>query len=275
MAEAATIQTAPAGAQAVRRALGLLHCFHDNGPDHSASDLARRTGLSVSTAHRLARTLVSTGFLEQDARTARYRLGPAVAELGQLAFHQRGLHLAGPELDLLARRTGAVVDLAVRSGPHAVILVGGSVRRGTGPGLRRPLHSTALGKVLLAWPGPRSHAKTEALAHVDSCSRADDVAELGTLTAFTPRTITEPALLVAELAKVRAAGYALNDGESAVGVRTVAVPVLDHSARARFALTARSTPDRLTGGQLSRTLDQARACAAALGVLLLPPEQRA
>ncbi|KJK60009.1 IclR family transcriptional regulator [Saccharothrix sp. ST-888] len=279
MAEAATIQTAPAGAQAVQRALGLLHCFHDNGPDHSASDLARRTGLSVSTAHRLARTLVSTGFLEQDARTARYRLGPAVAELGQLTFHQRGLHLAGPELDLLTRRTGAIVDLAIRSGPHAVILVGGSVRRGTGLGLRRPLHSTALGKVLLAWPGPRNHADIDSHAHAHasshSHSHADEVAGLGLLTAFTPRTITEPALLVAELAKVRAAGYALNDGESAVGVRTVAVPVLDHSAQARFALTARSTPDRLTDRQLSRTLDQARACAAALGVLLLPPEQRA
>ncbi len=144
----------PPGAQAVHRALGLLHCFHDNGPDLSASELARRMGLSVSTAHRLARTLVATGFLDQDERTARYRLGPAVAELGQLSFHQRGLHLAGPELAELARRTGATADLAIRSGPHAVILVGGSVLPSTGLGLRRPLHSTALGKVLLAWPSP-------------------------------------------------------------------------------------------------------------------------
>ncbi|MFB7909313.1 IclR family transcriptional regulator [Kitasatospora sp. NPDC059146] len=260
MAEAATaVQSPPAGAQAVQRALGLLHCFHDNGPDLSASDLARRMDLSVSTAHRLARTLVSAGFLEQDDQTARYRLGPAVAELGQLTFHQRGLHLAGPELELLSRRTGTTADLAIRSGPHAVILVGGSVRPDTGLGLRRPLHSTALGKVLLAWPRAGEAA----------------VSALGPLPSFTDRTITEPSLLEEELARVRAAGHALNDGESAAGVRTLAVPVLDAAGQARFALAVRSTPAHLTDDRLDRFLTPARTCAEALSVLLLPPDQRA
>ncbi|MEU1420344.1 IclR family transcriptional regulator [Kitasatospora sp. NPDC005751] len=260
MAEAATaVQSPPAGAQAVQRALGLLHCFHDNGPDLSASDLARRMDLSVSTAHRLARTLVSAGFLEQDEQTARYRLGPAVAELGQLSFHQRGLHLAAPELDLLAKRTGATADLAIRSGPHAVILVGASVRPDTGLGLRRPLHSTALGKVLLGWPRPGEPQPST----------------IGPLLPFTDRTITEPARLDVELAKVRAAGYALNDGESAAGVRTVAVPVLDGAGQARFALAVRSTPAHLTDDRLDWFLGHARTCAAALAVLLLPPDQRA
>ncbi|MGW1178049.1 IclR family transcriptional regulator [Kitasatospora sp. NPDC002543] len=259
MAEAATaVQSPPAGAQAVQRALGLLHCFHDNGPDLSASDLARRTGLSVSTAHRLARTLVSAGFLEQDEQTARYRLGPAVAELGQLTFHQRGLHLAGPELELLSRRTKATADLAIRSGPHAVILVGGSVRPDTGLGLRRPLHSTALGKVLLAWPRPGGAPPPA----------------LGPLTSFTDRTITEHATLEQELAKVRSTGHALNDGESATGVRTVAVPVLDGTGQARFALAVRSTPAHLTDDRLDWFLGHARSCADALAVLLLPPDQR-
>ncbi|GGQ95609.1 IclR family transcriptional regulator [Kitasatospora griseola] len=251
-----TLQSPPAGAQAVHRALGLLHCFHDNGPDLSASELARRMGLSVSTAHRLARTLVVTGFLDQDERTARYRLGPAVAELGQLTFHQRGLHLAGPELDQLARRTGATADLAIRSGPHAVILVGGSVLPSTGLGLRRPLHSTALGKVLLAWP-----ASTESPPP-------------GPLPAYTDRTLTDPADLDAELALTRERGYALNDGESAPGIRTLAVPVLDATRTARFALALRSTPAHLTPESLPHTLAQAQTCAQALTVLLLPPDER-
>ncbi|MFE4513359.1 IclR family transcriptional regulator [Kitasatospora sp. NPDC056783] len=258
MAEAAAVQSPPAGAQAVQRALGLLHCFHDNGPDLSASDLARRMGLSVSTAHRLARTLVSAGFLEQDEQTARYRLGPAVAELGQLSFHQRGLHLAAPELELLSRRTKATADLAIRSGTHAVILVGGSVRPDTGLGLRRPLHSTALGKVLLAWPRPGEGA----------------LSALGPLPSFTDRTITEPALLEDELARVREAGFALNDGESATGVRTVSVPVLDGAGQARFALAVRSTPADLTDARLDWFLGHTRTCAEALTVLLLPPDQR-
>ncbi|MFB7011390.1 MULTISPECIES: IclR family transcriptional regulator [unclassified Streptomyces] len=255
MTEAATAR-APGGAQAVRRALDVLHCFHDNGPDLSASDLARRLELSVSTAHRLARTLVGAGFLEQDARTSRYRLGPAVTELGRLSYHQRGLHLAAPELADLAERTGATADLALRSGPHAVIVAGGSVTPRTG--LRRPLHSTALGKVLLAW------------ARLDEGGPSS----LPPLPAFTDRTIVEPAALEAELAKVRSDCYALNDGESAYGVRTLAVPVLDGSGYARFALAVRATPSVITDARTEWFLSQARSCARALEILLLSPAER-
>ncbi|MFE7465454.1 IclR family transcriptional regulator [Streptomyces sp. NPDC057499] len=246
----------PGGAQAVRRALDVLHCFHDNGPDLGASDLARRLGLSGSTAHRLARTLLDAGFLEQDARTSRYRLGPAVTELGRLSYHQRGLHLAAPELADLAARTGATADLALRSGPHAVIVAGGSVtpRRG----LRRPLHSTALGKVLLAWARPGEGGP----------------ASLPPLPAFTDRTIVEPAALEAELARVRSQGHAVNDGESAYGVRTLAVPVLDAAGHARFALALRATPAVITHERAEWFLDRARSCARALEVLLLPPAER-
>ncbi|MFF5637621.1 IclR family transcriptional regulator [Streptomyces sp. NPDC012825] len=256
MTTEAGIVRPPAGAQAVRRALDVLHCFHDNGPDLSASDLARRLGLSTSTAHRLARTLLGAGFLEQDAGTARYRLGPAMTELGRLSYHQRGLHLAAPELSDLAERTGATADLALRSGPHVVVVAGGSVTPKAG--LRRPLHSTAPGKVLLAWPraggvGPRS---------------------LPPLYASTERTAVEPAVLAAELERVREAGYALDDGESAHGVRTVAVPVLERAGHARFALALRGAPALITDERLDRYLAQARATARALEVLLLAPAER-
>ncbi|MGW2078219.1 IclR family transcriptional regulator [Streptomyces sp. NPDC001939] len=253
---APTAPRTPGGAQAVQRALDVLHCFHDNGPDLSASDLARRLTLPVSTTHRLARTLLGAGFLEQDFRTARYRLGPAVTELGRLSYHQRGLHLAAPELADLAERTGATADLALRSGPHAVIVAGGSVTPKVG--LRRPLHSTALGKVLLAWGRPGE----------------SDLDSLPPLRAFTDRTIVEPAALAAELERVRSDAYALNDGESAHGVRTLAVPVLDRAGHARFALAVRATPELITDGRTEWFLDRARTCARALEVLLLPPGER-
>ncbi|WP_119293936.1 IclR family transcriptional regulator [Streptomyces sp. YIM 130001] len=247
---------APGGAQAVQRALDILHCFHDNAPDLSASELAGRLGLSTSTAHRLARTLLGAGFLEQDARTARYRLGPAVTELGRLSYHQRGLHLASPELAELARRTGATADLAIRSGPYAVIVAGGSVTPKVG--LRRPLHSTALGKVLLAWPRPGEGGPET----------------LPPLRAFTDRTIVEVEAFARELEQVREAAHALNDGESAHGVRTLAVPVLDRGGSARFALAVRATPEVITDERMPWFVDQARACTHALEVLLLPPGER-
>ncbi|MEW2619421.1 IclR family transcriptional regulator [Streptomyces sp. NPDC048106] len=253
-----SVPDAPPGAQAVTRALRLLHCFRDNVGELTASQLARRMELSVSTAHRLARTLVAAGFLEQDERSARYRLGPSVAELGQLSLHQRGMHRVGPELDALARATGTTADLAIRGGAHAVILAGGSVNAASGLGLRRPLHSTALGKVLLAWARPGEQG-------LDA---------LPPLRAHTDRTITAPAELRAELDRVRKAGFALNDGESAYGVRTAAVPVLDAAGHAHAALAVRSTPDVITDDRLAWFVSRANACARALEVLLLPPAQR-
>lgn len=242
--------------QSVDRALGVLRAFRDGGPTLGASDLARRLELPTSTAHRLARALVAAGFLEQDTASARYRLGPAVAELGQLSFHQRGLHRAGPELAALGRATSATVDLALRSGREALILVGDSVRPDTGLGLRRPLHSTALGKVLLAWSPP------------------SDLRELGPLAALTDRTIVDPGELRAELGRVREDGYAVNDGESEPGVRTLAVPVLDRAGHARYALAVRSTPSVITTARLAWFVTRALACARALEVVLLPPEER-
>ncbi|WP_026341803.1 IclR family transcriptional regulator [Actinomadura atramentaria] len=244
------------GAQAVRRALTILQCFRDGGPALGASDLARRLDLPTSTAHRLARTLVASGFLEQDPATSRFRLGPSVVELGQLSFHQRGLHRAVPELGQLARVTGTTVDLALRGGDEALILVGDSVRPDAGAGLRRPLHSTALGKVLLAW------------------SPEPDLARLGPLPALTDRTIVDPVELKAELDLVREQGYAVNDGESVPGVRTLAVPVLDHADGARYALALRATPELITIRRLDWYLAQARTCAKALQILLLPPGER-
>ncbi|WP_252776982.1 IclR family transcriptional regulator [Actinoallomurus rhizosphaericola] len=247
------------GAQAVRRALNVLECFRDNAQAIGASDIARRLGLSSSTAHRLAQALTEAGFLERDMLTARYRLGPSVLELGLLSYHQRGLHHVLPELDHLSEVTGATVDLAMHSGRHAVLVAGGTVRRNTaGLGLRRPLHSTALGKVLLAWARPGD----------------DDLSEVGPLRPLTDRTIVDPARLRAEIDRVRARGYALNDGESAEGVRTVAVPLLDRTGYIRFALAVRSTPDIITDARIPWLLGRARACVRALEVLLLTPDER-
>lgn len=247
---------APGGAQAVQRALDVLHCFHDNGPDLSASDLARRLSLSVSTAHRLARTLLGAEFLEQDARTSRYRLGPAVTELGLLLLPSARPASGGPRAGRSRRPHGR----HRRPRPAQRTVRGDRRGRFGDPkvGLRRPLHSTALGKVLLAWATPGEGGPSS----------------LPPLPAFTDRTIVEPAALDAELARVRSAGYAVNDGESAHGVRTLAVPVLDGAGHARFALAVRGTPSVITEARTDGFLAQARSCARALEVLLLSPGER-
>ncbi len=224
----------------------------------SASDIARRMRLPTSTAHRLARTWLAAGFLELDEGTLRYRLGSAVVELGLLAYNERGLPRVVPELGHLSRVTRATADLAIRSGDHVVIVARGSSRPEYVVGLRRPLHSTSLGKVLLAWDRPS----------------AAELAGLGPLRPLTEQDDRRPGRLAAELAGVRKLGYAMNDGESAVGVRSVAVPILDRGGRVRFALAVRATPEVITEAKIPWMLAQASACAAALQVHLLFPDDR-
>src|SRR4051794_29644357 len=93
------------GAQAVDRALGVLSTFLED-EELTLSEIARRRGLTVSTAHRLLQALVRAGYVDQDDLTERYRLGRTAAVLGQAAARRFRLDVAQPLLDGLAERTG-------------------------------------------------------------------------------------------------------------------------------------------------------------------------
>ncbi|CCH31675.1 IclR family transcriptional regulator [Actinosynnema sp. NPDC047251] len=249
----ATSAAAP-GAQAVHRALGVLQCFRHNGPELGVTDIAKAMELPISTAHRLVLALVAAGFLERDPDTARYRLGTTVAELGQLHYLQHGLHKLEPVLDRLARTTKASASISVRSGHDALVLIGGLGGAELSDGVRAPLHTTAMGKVLLAWAPPGE----------------DDLDALPELVRPTDRTIGSRDELRGELDRVRAAGYALNNGESEVGVRSVAVPVLDADGFSYAALTLRATPELITDDRVRWFVDQALARVDRVAALLLP-----
>ncbi|MEV0679388.1 IclR family transcriptional regulator [Actinosynnema sp. NPDC050436] len=250
-----TTNGAPTGAQAVQRALGVLQCFRHRGPDLGVTDIAKAMGLPISTAHRLVLALVAAGFLERDPGTARYRLGTTVAEMGRLHYFQHGLHRLEPVLARLARATRASASISVRSGHDALVLIGGAVGGESSDGVRAPLHATAMGKVLLAWAPPGE----------------DDLDALPDLVRPTDRTIGSRDGLRAELDRVRAAGYALNDGESEVGVRSVAVPVPDADGFGYAALTLRATPELITDDRVRWFVDQALARVDRIAALLLPP----
>lgn len=245
------------GAQAVTRALDVLACFRGGSPDLGVSDIARVLELKTSTTHRLVRTLVNAGFLERDDKTSRYRLGNALAEYGQIVHRQRRVDIAEPHLQRLSKTTGRNVALAVRHGSDALVL-SGAKGGWTQPhdvitGIRIPLHSSAMGKVLLAWADER---------------RAD-LTRIGPLTASTPRTITDPEELRQELKKTRLVGYALNDEEMTPGIRTVALPILDDNGYAVFALAVRGPVELMTDERIPKIVEQAKKTAEEVRIALL------
>ncbi|MEV0401333.1 IclR family transcriptional regulator [Actinoallomurus sp. NPDC050550] len=195
------------------RLLGVLDAFTADRPALSLSDIARRADLPLATAHRLVARLVAWGALERDADGC-YHIGLRLLEVASLA--PRGLALretAMPYLEDLYEATHENVHLAVRDGLDAVyverISARSAVRVLSRVGARWPLHATAVGLVLLAY-GDRALQETV-------CS--------GPLRAFTPHTVTDPAVLRRVLAEVRRCGCAVSDRQITEDAISLAAPV--------------------------------------------------
>ncbi len=238
------------GAQAVERALAVLRCVEaeeDSRGGVGVTELAQRTGLTVSTAHRLARTLTEAGLLHQDPRTERYLLGPTLVVLGEKAARLLGYQHALPLLEELAAETGESINLGIRAGNEVHIVLDvvsrQPLRFNQEPGSRVPMHVSAMGKCLLAFGGDINA----------------QIAGLGDLVQATHRTITDRDQLRAELELVRERGWALNDEERNPGVRAVAAPIPRHGGGVLGAVaiqgpTVRVTDDRLP--ELAALLDK-------------------
>lgn len=212
------------GARAIHRALAILECFGEGARELGINELAKSLSLSPSTVHRIVRAMVERGFLAQNDGSNRYVLGPTMIVLGQVTQRLYGLDKVAPVLEEVARRYGEGVTFGMRDGDAVVVLAQlestKQLRFSHPPGTRVPLHSSALGKAVIA-------------------SARDVPAELqalGKLASLTARTITSKARLATELTLTVKRGYAIDDEESVIGVRGVAVPVLAKSGTVVAAL---------------------------------------
>lgn len=246
------------GAQTVERAIAILNLFRDGSDALGISAIARATGLNVSTAHRLVKTLVHEHFMEQDPATEHYRLGTALAILGQRAVQSSGLAFAQPVIDALAERTGESVSLAVRRGNDVVVVLQSASKQAlrfdhpTGGSIN--MHASGMGKVLLAF---------------GDLDPKVAVTELGRLPKFTSHTITTQAALVAELQRVRGLGYAMNVEERYDGVCGVAAPVVDSRGIGRYAIGVQGPAVRMNGARLAEIAPSVVAAAHEIAPLVL------
>jgi IclR family pca regulon transcriptional regulator len=216
--------------QSLERGLAILATFKPAKPLQGISDLARALDLKRSTTHRYVGTLAALGYLEQDAPTRKYRLGPRVLDLGFSAINSMQLpELARPHLQHLSDETGLTVNMAILAGTEIVYVERvRSSRRGQSDidlnlhvGSRLPAYCTSMGKVLLAFLPDDERAQV--LDNTELVSRG-------------PNTVTQRRRLEAELARVRAAGLAVNNEELAYGLRSIAVPVRARSGEVEAAI---------------------------------------
>ncbi len=205
----------------IERALSVLDLMATTDRDDlGVTEIARELGLSKAVVHRVLVTLVARDYLQVDAVSRRYRLGPKVLALGSAYLSRFDLRaLVLPRLQELSRRTGETATLSLRSGWSRMyveqVTPDREIRMSVAIGRSYPLHAGSSSKSFLAFlPSAEQERYIEEHA----------------LTAFTGTTITDPQRLRAELASVRARGYAVSIEERQAGAGSVAAPILDHDA---------------------------------------------
>lgn len=233
--------------------LGIVGAFDESHRELSLTELAARSGLTLSTASRRVAELVAWGALERTP-AGHLRIGLWLWEVGSLAPRSTPLREAAlPFLEDLYLVTRENVQLAIREGTEVVFVerITGrhSVTVLTRVGGRFALHATGVGLVLLA------HAPAGVL---------DDVIDAG-LTSYTKATITDPARLRRVLAEVRKQGYAVSAGAVTDDALSVAAPVTDAKGHVVAAVSLVVALDSARPAQLAPAVQTAaRAISRAL-----------
>lgn len=199
----------------------------------NATEIARRTDMPTSTAHRLVRTLANWGGLERQAN-GRYRAGLRLWEVAASAPRASGLRDAvRPYLEDLYEATGQNVQLAVRDGREALVVehfaARDAIATATRIGGRLPLHASGVGQVLLAWSPPEEQEAVLA----------------GPLERFTDRTHADPSGLRRVLAEVRRSGVAVASNSMPLPALAIAAPVTDRGGACAAAMAV-VVPSELT-----------------------------
>jgi DNA-binding IclR family transcriptional regulator len=241
----------------VDKALSLLNLVADR-PGLTLSELSREAEFPLPTAHRLVRTLEDHGLLRHD-ETNRYRLGSHCLALGSRFLEGIDLRAqAHPHLVWLVEVTGETAHLGVPDGTEVVYLdkveTRHPVRMYSRIGARSPMHSTAMGKALLAL------GDAELVQHVID----------GGLARRTPNTISDPRRFHEELERTRERGYAIDDIENEDGIRCVAAAILADERHPVGAVSASGPASRITGERVTEiaaaVVKAADAVAGTLGL---------
>ncbi|MDT0347969.1 IclR family transcriptional regulator [Pseudonocardia charpentierae] len=253
--------TADPGRSVTSKIAAILTCFN-SGSGHGLAELARCTGLPMSTAHRLTGELVNRGLLERNG-DGRFRAGSVLQQLAAdtprlpalPTLPERAPFVVDDVANALRRltRLGVLDDLQVA---YIEKMPGHSPVTAFSVSARLPAHATALGKALLAFAPP--DVTRTALA-----SR---------LPGYTPRTVTRPDRLRRALAETRHHGYATDHGELDPQTCAVAVPVLGPGNVAIAAIEVQV--DALTPHTLGEVAPTLTLAAHALGRELDPDSWR-
>lgn len=199
------------------------------GEDRGVSEIARMLDMAPSKVSRVLKALEAEEFVERDPQTGRYRVGVRFLLLGMVYLQNHPLRrIILPHVEQIARDLGLFATWGVFAGDRVVVI--DRIQVETTPptppmhlfGADLPLHSSSYGKLLLACLPPE---KLEATLSTLELQRLTD------------RTIVDVEALKAELVRIRARGYAIDDGETIENTLVAAFPIVDGASKVVAAVT--------------------------------------
>lgn len=240
--------------QSVYRAFSILSCFSAQTPQLRVVDLAQKLDLTPSNVSRLLSTMAKLGYVEKNERTGYYQLGPEIIALSGVALNNSEIRKqALPELHELQARLDLHVYLGMQNRGRLFYLASinspsDSHKAFTPVGYTKPLHCTAIGKLLMAYLPPSSIA---------ACLRDP-------LRKYTPHTITQPDMLRAELSRIRRQSYSTEIEEMSLGKACIASPLLNQSGEVVAGISLCGAIDKIDlparEKELSRILLETSLC---------------
>ena len=219
----------------LQHALDILDLFDGTHSELGNSEIARMLNMNPGTAAGLIYTLKVNNYLDQNPGNRKYRLGLKLAERASVLLDQIDLRkIAAPILENLLEWSGESVNLAIRDRQEVVYIerLFGSHSLGIRSelGKRAPLHSTALGKAILA-----------NLQAADIQTILVDYK----FSKITSHTIVNLADFLAELDRVKELGYAIDEEENELGGRCLATPIMDHNGKSIAAISISAPIQRM------------------------------
>jgi IclR family pca regulon transcriptional regulator len=207
------------------KGLAVIEVFGDQDQRLTISQVAERVGLERATVRRCLLTLTRLGYAEYDGKF--FSLTPRMLRLGYAYLSSTPfISIVNPFLEELSQKIGQTCAVAKLDGAEIVYLARAieaarilTVNRSVGG--RLPAYGASLGRVILAsWPEDKARELLE------STERPK----------VTPKSLTTIEELMGELARVREQGYSINDEETARGLRSIAVPLVDGTGRVTAGL---------------------------------------
>ena len=243
---------------ALEKAMAILDLLDKSDEDYTVTEIHTQLDIPKATAFMILNVLESYNVVKK-SKHGRYSLGPRIYTLGMSYMTKMDLKkVAKPHLEQLSRDTGFTTHLGIIADNGLLFIdkveIQAFIKFSTFPGMRSDLHSTSMGKAIVAF------------LEEEELNRVIDSIEMGM---YTPNTITDKDKFKHALIRIRETGYAVEDEEGEIGVRCIGAPIFDIDKKVVAAVSITALKSELTVDMFqqvgNKVMETARDISSDLG----------